>query len=448
MARELEDIGDLLPRMRVPLPAAEGSRLVELLARSECPALTTRRARRRERSGAPHDPIVWAAARGSNVVDTDGNVYVDLSSGFGAAAIGHRHPRVVEAVHRQADRLLHALGDLHPSDVKITLLERLAALAPFPDARVILGLGGADAVEAALKTAMLATGRPGVIAFEGGYHGLAHGPLAACGYADGFRAPFREQLNPHVTFVPWPARGSDAASALDAIDARWPSAPAGAVIVEPIQGRGGVRVPPTGFLAGLAERCAARGTLLIADEIFTAHGRTGARWQSDADGVTPDLICTGKALGGGLPVSACLGKAQPMEAWGDPAGAAIHTGTFFGNPLGCAAALATLDVIDEEGLIERSRALGETFRRSLDDAIGRHSLVREVRGRGLCIGIELHDGARSLAAVRGLLERGYIVLPAGCDAEVLQLVPPLDVDERLLDAFTEELVRVLDEVRL
>ena len=432
--------------MRAPLPAPLGSRLVELLSQTECPALTTRRARRGERAGASHDPIVWTLARGANVVDADGNIYVDLSSGFGASAVGHRHPRVVEAIHRQADRLLHALGDLHPSDVKIELLERLAGLAPFPNARVILGLGGADAVEAALKTAMLATGRPGVIAFEGGYHGLAHGPLAACGYADAFRVPFREQLNPHVTFLPWPQRDASLSRALDAVDAAWPSEPAGALLVEPLQGRGGVRPPPAGFLAGLAERCAARGTLLIADEIFTAHGRTGARWQSAADGVCADLICTGKALGGGLPVSACLGTAHAMEAWGDPAGAAIHTGTFFGNPLGCAAALATLEVIDEQGLIERSRTVGESFRKMLDEAVGAHPLVRDVRGRGLSVGVELGSGARALGVVRLLLERGYIVLPAGCDAEVLQLVPPLDVDVRLLEAFTAALESALAEV--
>jgi len=379
------------------------------------------------------------------VVDADGNVYVDLTSGFGASAIGHRHPRVVAAVRAQSERLLHALGDLYPSDVKIDLLARLAELAPWPDARVILGLGGADAVEAALKSAMLATGRPGVVAFEGGYHGLAHGPLSACGYARAFRDPFAAQLSPHVTFVPWPDADTDGSAALRDVEAAWPTSAPGALLVEPIQGRGGVRIPPPGFLAGLAELCASRGTLLVADEIFVAHGRTGARWQSVADGVLPDLICTGKALGGGLPVSACIGRAEVMAAWGDPEGAAIHTGTFFGHPLGCAAALAALDVIDDEGLIARAASVGAAFSGSLRARIERHAAVREVRGAGLAIGVVLDRGDRTLATLRALLERGWLVLPAGCDAEVLQIVPPLNVEPALLEAFATTLEDVLAE---
>jgi 4-aminobutyrate aminotransferase-like enzyme len=178
----MSPLGDLLPAVSAPLPGALGTRLVEQLASSECPALTQRRARRSERSGAAQDPIVWAEARASNVVDADGNRFVDLSAGFGAAAIGHAHPRVVQAVQAQTARLMHALGDLQPSDVKVALLTRLAQLAPFDNARVMLGLSGADAVEAALKSALLFTKKPGVLAFLGGYHGLSHGPLAACGY--------------------------------------------------------------------------------------------------------------------------------------------------------------------------------------------------------------------------------------------------------------------------
>ncbi len=438
-----DELGSLRPAVRRPVPGPASARWVEVLARTECPALTTRRARRAERSGAPHDPIVWTEARGANVRDADGNVYVDLTSGFGASAVGHRHPRVVEAVHAQADRLIHALGDLYPSDVKIQLLERLASLAPWPDARVILGLGGADAVEAALKTAVLATGRPGVLAFEGGYHGLGHGPLAACGYGAAFRTPFAGQLNPHVTFAPWPAAGGDAEAALEAVRRAWPSDDPGAVLVEPVQGRGGVRVPPAGFLAKLAELCRARGALLVADEIFTAHGRCGVRWRAVAEGVAPDLICTGKALGGGLPVSACLGRAEVMEAWGDPSGAAIHTGTFFGHPLGCAAALATLSVIEAEGLMARAEALGGTLRERLSRLD--HAIVRGVRAAGLMVGLELDSGARTLAVTRRLLERGWLVLPAGCDAEVLQVLPPLTIAPALLDGFAEALDGVLSE---
>lgn len=437
---------DQLPRIVAPPPGPASTRLVETLARTESPAFTARRARRAEASGAPHDPIVWAEARGANVVDADGNVYVDLTSGFGAASIGHAHPRVVGAVQRQSARLLQALGDVHPSDVKIALLERLASMAPWPDARVVLGVSGSDAVECALETCVLATGRAGVLAFEGGYHGLAYGPLAACGYKEAFRAPFAAQLNPHVVFAPFPAREADVASAVDAVAAAWDRSgtPIGAVLVEPVQGRGGARVPPPGFVAALGALSRARGALLVADEIFVGLGRCGARWRSVDDGASPDLVCAGKGLGGGLPISACIGRAGVMAAWGAPEGESLHTGTFFGHPVSSAAALATLDVIEGEGLVARAARVGAALLDTLRERLARHAgVVRDVRGAGLMLGVEIDDGRRALAIVRRLLERGWLVLPAGAGAEVVQIVPPLSIDEALLDAFVEAIDDVI-----
>lgn len=436
----MDALGQQPPSIRSPLPGQASARWVETLARRECPSLTARRARRAERSGAPHDPIVWAEAAGANVRDADGNVFVDLTAGFSVAAVGHAHPAIVDAVRRQVAILPHALGDVHPSPPKIALLDRLAALAPFEDARVVLGLNGSDAIAAALKTAVLATGRPGVIAFEGGYSGLMYAPLALCGYSAGFRQPFAEQLNPHVRFAPYP-RG-DLTGALDALDAVF-GEDVGAVVVEPILGRGGVVIPPRGFLAALAERCRARGALLVADEILTGLGRTGARWACDDEGVVPDILCAGKALGGGLPISACIGRGDVMRAWGDPAGEAIHTATFAGNPLGCAAALAALDVLEREDLAARARELGALLLAELEP-LRRHACVREVRGRGLLAGVELDDGARTLRLVRALLERGYITLPAGCGAEVLSVTPPLNVAPELLRSFVATLDALLE----
>ena len=422
---------------------------MDALAQTECPALTARRARQAETSGASYDPIVWARARGVNVEDVDGNVFVDLTAGFGAAAIGHGHPDVVEAIRQQTERLLHALGDVHPSDVKIALLSRLARLAPFPDARVILGLSGADAIEAALKTAVLSTGRSGVLAFVGGYHGLSYGALAECGYKESFRAPFAEQLGRHVTFAPYPAVGEAGTQhhALAAIAEIWAAAktPIGAVLFEPAQGRGGMVFPPRGFLEGLGELARERGALLIADEIFTGLGRCGTTWLSVAEGVVPDLVVTGKALGGGMPISACLGRSEVMRAWGTPGGEAIHTSTFLGHPLACAAALASLDVLEREGLAERAVRIGEPFRDRLRALLTKHHFVRGVRGVGLMIGVELDGGARGLRIVRRLLERGYLVLPAGPDARVLSLTPPLSISETLLDAFAVALDEVLTQ---
>ncbi|MEC7522350.1 MAG: aspartate aminotransferase family protein [Myxococcota bacterium] len=427
------ELGQRLPEIRGPIPGADSARWVEVLARTECPSLTERRARRAERAGAPNDPIVWAEAKGANVVDVDGNVFVDLIAGFSVAAVGHGHPEVVEAVRAQAGKLLHALGDVHPSEPKIRLLERLAALAPMDDARVILGQNGADALAAAMKTAVLHTGKPGVLAFEGGYHGLMYGPLALCGFAPPFREPFAAQLNPHVRFAPW--------GALDV--ERHFTDDVGAVVVEPALGRGGLRFPPEGFLRALREACDRRDALLVFDEIFTGLGRTGRRWAHEADGVVPDLLCAGKAMGGTLPVSACIGGIEVMRAWGDPRGAAIHTATFSGHPLACAASLASLEILERDGLAARAAEVGARWTGALREALGGLDAVKEVRGRGLMVGVELHDGARVLRLVAELLAEGWITLPAGPRAEVLQLTPPLNVDEALLDAFTRTLARRL-----
>jgi len=394
-----------------------------------------RRKRREEQTGASHDPIVWTEARGANVIDADGNRYVDLTSGFGVAFVGHRHPELVDAVKRQADRLLHALGDLQPSDVKIELLERLCALAPWPEARAMLSLSGADAVTTALKTAVMATGRAGVIAFEGSYHGLSYGPLAVSGFAKRFREPFAAQLQSDVHFAAWPEPDQRIDVALKTLPRDWSSI--GALIVEPIQGRAGVRLPPSGFLEALAGVCKKNGALLIVDEIYTGVGRCGAWWRSVDEGITPDVICAGKALGGGLPVSACIASEEVMRAWGHPDQEAIHTGTFYGDPLGAAAALATIDLIERERLAQRATNRGNAFAAMLRTA--RLPGVSEVRHAGMMLGLQLQGCMRALSISRALLERGYLVLPAGTQSDVIQLAPPVTTSDPQLEGFVAAL---------
>ncbi|TNF64541.1 MAG: aspartate aminotransferase family protein [Deltaproteobacteria bacterium] len=432
--------GQALPAVQSPIPAAVGQAWVERLAASECPALTTRRKRREEQTGASHDPIVWVEAEGANVIDADGNRYVDLTSGFGVAFVGHRHPEVVAAAKHQADRLLHALGDLHPSDVKIELLERLCALAPWPQARAMLSLSGADAVTAALKTAVMATGKTGVVAFEGSYHGLTYGPLAVSGYAERFRQPFQAQLQSDVHFAAWPGRDVSIDVTLQTLPQDWSHI--GAVIIEPIQGRAGVRLPPPGFVEALKAACEKNGALLIADEIFTGLGRCGAWWRSVDEGVVPDVICVGKALGGGLPVSACVASEDVMRAWGTPDREAIHTGTFYGDPLGSAAALATIALIEREQLVQRAIERGDAFA----DALRAEPLrgVLEVRHAGMMLGLQLHSPMQALSVARALLERGYLVLPAGTKADVLQLAPPVMMSDAQRDGFVSSLRDVLE----
>jgi len=395
-------------------------------------------------------PPFWTQARGAGVRDAAGNVYLDLTGAFGVAFAGHRHPRVVERVREQSGQLIHGMGDIHPPAVKVEFLEALTSLMPWPDARGILGLSGSDAVEAALKTAHVATGRVGVIAFEGSYHGLTLGALATT-HRKHFRRPFSDRLADHVHFVPFPSSRSGAKQALDTVSELLAAAspvPVGAVIVEPIQGRAGVRVPPRGFLKELGERARAGGAILIADEIFTGMGRTGHLLASFGDGAVPDLVCLGKALGGGMPISACLGPATVMDAWPPSTGEAIHTSTFLGHPLSCAGGLGFLAAVEAEDLVQRARRLGGEALDYLVASLDGCDEVVDVRGRGLMLGIELRAragepvGAGAAVAERAL-ERGLIVLPAGEAGDVVELTPPATLTREELERGLEILVAVI-----
>jgi 4-aminobutyrate aminotransferase-like enzyme len=446
--------GDELPSVGTEVPGPRAQRWVERLAQSECPALTARRKRRAELSGIDHDPIVWTEARGACVRDVDDNIYVDLTAGFGVAMLGHSHPSVVAAVQRQSGRMMHALGDVFPSDRKVELEERLSAIAPWPNAKVILGLSGADGVEAALKSAMLATKRSGVIAFEGGYHGLAHGPLAACGYSARFREPFAGQLNPDVAFVGYPAKGDRAAieAAREGVARALATGRMGAVLVEPVLGRGGV-VEGDGEAFGEIVRMAhAAGAVVIADEIYTGSFRCADGWclSGVAWRELPDVVVLGKALGGGLPISACLLRDEVALAWGDPAGEAVHTSTFLGNPLACSAALAVMDELESATVRASVRAQSAAFWTDVIEPVasdGRCGVVGAA-GRGLLVGLRLDGGLRRvLAVMRAMLERGYVVLPGGANGDQLTFTPPAVLTDAQRAHGRESLRAVLCEVR-
>lgn len=412
--------GQDLPSPLGPSPGPRSRALVDRLALRECPAITARRARRAQALGvADTDPIVWAEALGSNVRDADGGVYVDMTAGFGVAAVGHRHPQVVAAGQAQLGRLPHAMGDAFPDPTRVALLEALARRTGLD--RGILGCSGSDAVDAALKTARVATGRERILAFEASYHGLATGVLATTHYkASAFATPFAGRLGSVVDHVPFGTTPPDLSAY-------------GAVLVEPIQGRGGMRPAPAGWLADLRSRCSRDGALLVLDEIFTGCGRTGSWFAAQAEGVLPDLICVGKGLASGFPISACMGRAEVMDAWGASRGEALHTQTFLGNPVGCAMALACLDVLATDGLPDRAARVGTAWR----EGLGRFGVVR---GRGLMLGLALDD---ALGVSRRLMAEGWIALPAGVDGEVLGLSPALNISESLLDGFLDALERCL-----
>jgi 4-aminobutyrate aminotransferase/(S)-3-amino-2-methylpropionate transaminase len=312
--------------------------------------------------------------------------------------------------------------------------------------QTVLGNSGFEAVEIALKTALLKTHRAGIIAFEGGYHGLGYGALLATWRPD-FRRPFARQLRPVTSYLPFPTpdRG------MREVEKRLPrllhSRKFGAVVVEPIQGRAGVVFPPDEFLPFLRHWCDKTGTLLVADEIFTGFWRTGKMFAVEHSGVIPDLICLGKALTGALPLSACVGRSAVMRAWPKSRGEALHTSTFLGNPLACAAALASIRMFDnlawEKRLDKAGASLWELLVRAFVDRP--HRAVRWLRGSGMAFGIEMAPGT-AVRVCQRLLARGIIALAEGNRSETLAILPPLTATAVEMRFAIGEIRGALDEL--
>jgi 4-aminobutyrate aminotransferase-like enzyme len=400
-------------------------------------------------------PIVWDRAKDVFVWDTDGKKYLDLTGAFGVAAAGHANSKVVEAGQKQMGRLLHAMGDVHPHALKAELARELSRLTferwtgGMKKGKVIFANSGFEAVEAALKTAILATSRHGVVAFTGAYHGLGYGALNAT-HRDFFRKPFQPQMREFVRFVQFPARTADLPTVEFQIRNLFRREWLGAILVEPVQARGGINVPPPEFLPLLRKLCDEHNALLIADEIYTGFGRTGKWFACEHSGATPDLICLGKALTGGFPLSACVGRADLMDtAWPASRGEAIHTSTFLGHPVGCAMALAQIAEIERLKLPERSAQLGEFLLAELQSKIPHSKFQVAARGLGLMAGVELrrHDGspaaAETFAAVKTLLQQGFIFLPEGEHGNVISFTPPLIITKPQLAKAVAALAEVL-----
>jgi 4-aminobutyrate aminotransferase-like enzyme len=331
--------------------------------------------------------------------------------------------------------------------------------------KTIFSNSGFEAVESALKTAILATGKRGVIAFEGAYHGLGYGALNAT-HRDFFRGPFRTQLGEFGHFVPFPA-GDDVRSLkpkrgkiesphvgsyeIEKLIRRlFRRERIGAILVEPVQARGGINIPPPEFLPLLRKLCDEHGALLIVDEIYTGFGRTGKWFACEHAGVVPDIICLGKALTGGFPLSACVGRADLMDAaWPASRGEAIHTSTFLGNPVGCAMALAQIKEIERLGLPRRSAELGAHLLKLLSILHPRSSILVSCRGLGLMAGVELRlpNGKPATEAamqvIKKMLQRRFIMLPEGEHANVISFTPPLTINEAQLAKAVTELQKVL-----
>ncbi len=457
----MRELGRALPSLSVEPPGPNSRRLAAELAKFESPGIST--------ISTGDIPIFWERASGANVVDADGNLYIDMTSAFGVASIGHAHPKVVRAVAEQVRKLAHGMGDIYPHPLRAELAKKLAEITPGKLQKCMYGSTGAEAVELALKTAARTTSKPGVLAFHGAFHGQSYGALQVTARRV-FRDPFSSSIRQHVVHVPYPYSyrssltsdpvrlGTACLEYIERLLGNPSSAipPIGAILVEPVQGRDGEIVPPPEFLPGLRRICDERGLLLIADEVMTGFGRTGEWFAINHWGVQPDIMCLGKALGGGFPISVCIATEEVMDAWSYSTGEPPHSSTFMANPMGCAAALAAIQVIEAEGLVRRAEELGNYLKEKLIRLQERHPIIGEVRGLGMMIGVELVKDRvtrepaprETMRVIKGALREGVILLAGGAYGNVISIEPPLVITKRQLDFSVQVLERCLAEVRV
>ncbi|MBI2777652.1 MAG: aminotransferase class III-fold pyridoxal phosphate-dependent enzyme [Chloroflexi bacterium] len=367
-------------------------------------------------------PIVPVRGEGLTVEDIDGNLFLDFAAGIAVTSTGHSHPQVVAAIKEQAAELIHFSASDFYLPIYAQVCERLAGVAPIKGgrARTYLGNSGAEVVEASIKLARHATGRQNVVAFLGAFHGRTYGAVSLTASKAKYHAHFGPLL-PGIYHAPYGT----------VEDLKWfdevlfdklvPASEVAAIIVEPIQGEGGYLVPEDGFMPGLRELCDRHGILLIADEIQSGVGRTGEMWAVDLWDVKPDILLTAKGIASGMPLGAMVARADLLEAWG----AGAHGSTYGGNPVACAAAMATLDLI-ESGLVDNARVRGEQAMAGLRELAARHpGLVRDARGRGLMIGVEFDTAAHAEAVQRAAFQRGLLVLE--CGKTTVRMSPALTV---------------------
>jgi 4-aminobutyrate aminotransferase / (S)-3-amino-2-methylpropionate transaminase / 5-aminovalerate transaminase len=382
--------------------------------------------------------LVVAAAEGARVTDADGRSYIDFAGGIGCQNVGHRHPAVVEAIREQLDRYLHQCAVVGTYEPYVEVCRRLAELSPCGsgEQRSILVNSGAEAVENAVKIARAATRRPAVVVFENAFHGrtlLAMTMTAKLVYKKGF-SPFAPEV--YRAPGPYPYRGVSSDAAIEGLEDLFRSdvdpESVACVVLEPVQGEGGFIPMPPEFLRRLQEICRSHGILYVDDEVQSGVGRTGTMWAVEHhDGVEPDLLISGKSIGGGLPLAAVTGRAEIMDA--------VHVGglggTFGGNPLSCAAATVVLDIVARDDFLAQARQLGETLRARLDDMAGRHSDIGEVRGLGPMLAFEFEEQTpdRAKAVTVAALERGLVLLSCGMFGNVIRLLPPLTIAPDELD---------------
>jgi 4-aminobutyrate aminotransferase/(S)-3-amino-2-methylpropionate transaminase len=416
--------------------------------RTEVPGPRSRALAERERNAVArpllvHLPIFAQQAENATITDVDGNVFVDFAGGVGVVNAGHAHPRVVEAIAEQAQQFVHTDFTVVPYETYVALAERLCDLVPIAgETRAAFFNAGTEAVENAVKLARLHTGRPGVIAFEGAFHGRT---LLAMTMTSKFH-PYKTGMGPYAPEVyraPYPNayRGPSAAEALQRLERLFethvPPTHVAAIVFEPQQGEGGFVPAPRQYVEGLRALCDRHGIVLVADEVQTGFGRTGRMFAMEHFGVEPDLVTVAKSIAGGLPLSGVIGRAEIM----DGAHAGAIGGTYIGNPVAQAAALAVLDVFEDEDLVERANVVGDRIRERMLAWQGRWPAIGDVRGLGAMLAIELvHDPATkdpaadlAGAVVEASLQRGVILLKAGVHGNCIRVLCPLTIENSVLD---------------
>ena len=354
-------------------------------------------------------PVTIEKALGSHVWDTDNNEYIDCMGGYGVALVGHRNERVVNAIKSQIEKVITVHSSFY-NKTREEFLQTLIGIAPAGLSQVHLNNSGAESVEAGIKFARKFTGRKGMVAMKGSYHGKSMGALSLT-----FSPKYRESFQPlveKVTFSPY----GDIDALQTAVDKD-----TAFVILEPIQGESGIHVPPDGFLQDVRKICDENGSLLVFDEIQSGLGRTGRMWASEHWETTPDIMCLAKGIAGGVPMGVTLVKPDILSVMKK----GEHSSTFGGNPLACAAGTATLQALTQDGLIENAKNMGEKFFRGLNDLKSKHKIIREVRGRGLMIGVELKFDVKDIL-MEGI-KKGLLLLYSG--RNILRLLPPLVISD-------------------
>jgi 4-aminobutyrate aminotransferase len=384
----------------------------------------------------------WSHGKGHRLYDTEGRAYLDFANGIAVTALGHAHPRVTAAIHAQADRLIGPTGAMGYSEPVVQLASKLAATFPDPIDTVMFLNSGSEAIDGALKLARRVTGRPGIVAFRGGFHGRTFGATSVTTSNINYRTGY-EPLLPGVYFASFPAAYRDfegdadratseslrtLTSLLETVIA--PTSVA-AILIEPVQGEGGYYPAPAAFLQGLRSLCDEHGILLIADEVQTGYARTGRMWGFEHAGIVPDIVAVAKAIANGLPLSAIATRRELQVRWGRSA----HGSTYGGNPVACAAGIAVLETIADEDLVANAAARGAELTSGLERLKAEDDRIGDVRGPGLMIGVELvrdratrePDGDLATALVARSAELGLLVLSCGLAHQVVRWIAPIDV---------------------